>query len=117
MADCPFNILHVCDFEAPYADLTPFLDYPGHLVNSPLHVGERTLTAQEAAALFGRPFMGGLDRKGTLSTGTTEQVRAEAERVLAGRPEMFVLAADCTVPGDTSWENLKAAVDAAHGAG
>jgi hypothetical protein len=25
-----------------------------------------------------------------------------------------VLAADCTVPSDTPWENLRAAVDAAH---
>lgn len=115
MGDCAFNILHVCDFEAPYADLKPFLDYPGHVVNSPLHVGERVLTPKEVAALFGRPFMGGLERKGALAVGTPEEVRAEAKRVLAEKPELFVLAADCTVPGETRWENLRAAVDAAHG--
>ena len=115
ISDCRFNILHVCDFEAPYADLTAFLDYPGHLVNCPLHVGERVMTPKEVAGLFGRPFMGGLERKGALATGTPEEVRREAERVLAEKPELFVLAADCTVPGETRWENLKAAVEAAHG--
>jgi uroporphyrinogen decarboxylase len=114
IGDCPFNILHVCDFEALYADLTPFLDYPGHLVNAPLHVGERVLSLREAAALFGRPFMGGLERKGALATGTPEDARRAAERALAEKPERFVLAADCTVPGETPWENLKAAVEAAH---
>lgn len=114
MADCRFNILHVCDFEAPYADLTPFLDYPGHLVNCPLHLQDRVMTAKEAAELFGRPFMGGLERLGVLSTGTPEEVKREAERVLAEKPELFVLGADCTVPGETRWENLKAAVGTAH---
>ena len=112
--DCACNILHVCDFEAPYADVTPFLDYPGHLVNCPLHVGDRVMTPREAAALFGRPFMGGLERKGVLSTGAPDEVRQEAERVLAEKPELFVLAADCTVPGETNWQNLRAAVEVAH---
>jgi uroporphyrinogen decarboxylase len=58
--------------------------------------------------------MGGMERLGTLATGTPEQVRAEAESVLQSAPERFMLAADCTVPADTSWDNLKAAVDAAH---
>ena len=30
---CIFNILHVCDYHGPYDDFSPFLDYPGHLVN------------------------------------------------------------------------------------
>jgi len=33
---CTFNILHVCDYKGGYDDLTPFLDYPGHVVNSSL---------------------------------------------------------------------------------
>jgi uroporphyrinogen decarboxylase len=27
---CVFNILHICDYAGPYADLTSFLDYGGH---------------------------------------------------------------------------------------
>jgi uroporphyrinogen decarboxylase len=111
---CPFNILHVCDYQRDYDDLTPFLDYPGHVVNCPLKVGRQTLTPAEAARLFRRPYMGGLERTGVLATGAPTQVREAAEAVLRAAPERFVLAADCTVPSDTPWENLKTAVDAAH---
>jgi uroporphyrinogen decarboxylase len=109
-----FNILHVCDYEGPYADLTPFLDYPGQVVNCSLKVGERELTPREAAALFGRPFMGGLERKGVLATGDTDAIRRAVARVLAEAPERFMLGADCTVPSETPWDNLRAAIDAAH---
>ena len=112
---CPFNILHICDFEAPYDDLTPFLNYPGHVVNCALHVGDRVMTPREVASLFDRAFMGGLERKGALATGSPDEVKEAARAVLAQAPERFVLAADCTVPGETSWDNLKDAVAAAHG--
>lgn len=109
-----FNILHVCDYEGPYADLTPFLDYPGDVVNCSLQVGGRELSPREAAALFGRPFMGGLERKGILATGDAPAIRHAVEGVLAAAPERFLLAADCTVPSETPWENLKVAIDTAH---
>ena len=114
LAGCVFNVLHVCDYERPYADLTPFLDYPGHVVNASLHVGERALTPGEVATMFRRPFMGGLERTGILATGTPDEVKQEAARILAAAPENFMLAADCTVPGDTPWENLRTAIDTAH---
>ncbi|MCL4251448.1 MAG: hypothetical protein KJ065_25075 [Anaerolineae bacterium] len=113
-ATCPFNILHVCDYLRSYEDFAPFVDYPGHIVNSPLQVGDQMLTPAEAAALFKRPYMGGMERKGTLATGTPEQIRAEAQAVIAGAPDHFMLAADCTVPNDTPWDNLKTAIDVAH---
>jgi uroporphyrinogen decarboxylase len=115
IASCRFNILHICDYEGAYDDLTPFLDYPGHVVNCSLEVGGKRMTPREASALFGRPFMGGLERKGVLATGAPAEVRRAAEAVLAQAPERFILAADCTVPADTSWDNLKAAIDVAHG--
>lgn len=116
IAACRCNILHICDYEGGYDDLTPFLDYPGQIVNCALEVGGRRMTPAEAAALFGRPFMGGLERKGVLATGTPAEVRRAAQAVLAQAPERFLLAADCTVPADTPWDNLKAAIDVAHGA-
>jgi uroporphyrinogen decarboxylase len=115
IASCRFNILHICDYEGAYDDLTPFLDYPGHVVNCTLEVGGKRMAPKEASALFGRPFMGGLERKGILAIGTAAEVRRAAQTVLGEAPERFILAADCTVPGDTSWDNLKAAIDAAHG--
>jgi uroporphyrinogen decarboxylase len=112
---CDFNILHVCDYAAAYDDLSPFLDYPGHVVNCSLSVGERTLRPKEAAEMFGRPFMGGLERKGVIATGSLHDIRQAVEGVLAEAPERFILAADCTVPSDTPWEHLKAAIDTVHG--
>ncbi len=111
---CPFNILHVCDYEGGYDDLTPFLDYPGHVVNCSLRLGERTMTPREAAHFFGRPFMGGMERRGVIATGRPEAIRQAAAGVLAEAPDRFILAADCTVPSATPWVNLKTAIDSAH---
>lgn len=112
--DCSFNILHVCDYVSGYDDLSPFLDYPGHVINASLTLGEQSLHPREIARMFGRPFMGGLERKGTIATGSLEAIRQEARAVLSEAPERFILGADCTVPSDTPWENLKAAIDTAH---
>jgi uroporphyrinogen decarboxylase len=111
---CPFNILHICDFVGGYADLTPFLDYPGHVVNSSLKLGERSLTPTEASNLFKRPFMGGLERKGLIATGSPAAIRKHVEGLLDEAPDRFILGADCTVPSETPWENLAAAISAAH---
>ncbi|HMN59981.1 MAG TPA: uroporphyrinogen decarboxylase family protein [Anaerolinea sp.] len=111
---CPFNILHVCDYHLPYADISRFADYPGQVVNCSLELTGGKISAKQAADLFGRPFMGGLDRKGVLATGTPEQVRQAAREVCAEAPARFILGADCTVPSDTPWDNLRAAIDTAH---
>lgn len=110
----PFNILHVCDYELPYDDISPYADYPGHVVNTNLELVDRSMTPQEVETIFGRPFMGGLDRLGILAKGTPAEVRAAAEEVLRAAPQRFILGADCTVPNDTPWENLRAAIEAAH---
>jgi len=111
---CAFNILHVCDYVRDYDDFTPFVAYPGTVVSSPLKVGGRRLAPRQAAELFKRPYMGGLERLGVIARGTPDQIRQAAEAVLAEAPSRFILAADCTVPGDTPWDNLKVAIDAAH---
>ena len=111
---CPCNILHVCDYHGVYDGLERFKDYPGKIVSSGLKLSGRTLAPSEAAATFGRPFMGGMDRHGVIATGPIDAVRREALKVLAASPDRFILAADCTVPSETPWENLKAAIDTAH---
>jgi len=110
----PFNILHVCDYHLPYADLAPFRDYPGHVVNTSLHLTGGSLSAREVARLFNRPFMGGLERKGVLASGSPEEIREAVRAAVKDAPERFILGADCTVPPDTSWENLRIAVETAH---
>lgn len=111
---CTFNILHICDFHGVYEDLTPFFDYPGHVVNCDLKLGDKTLTPTEVARMFGRPFMGGLDRKGVIATGNPEGIRKTVEGVLGNVPEHFILSANCTVESDTPWDHLKTAVETAH---
>jgi uroporphyrinogen decarboxylase len=111
---CAFNILHICDYVGAYADLTPFLEYPGHVVNCNLTVGERTMRPSEVAQMFGRPFMGGMERLGVFASGGVDAIRQAAEGVLAEAPERFILAADCTIPSDTPWEHVKVAIDTAH---
>jgi uroporphyrinogen decarboxylase len=111
---CCFNILHVCDYHRPYRDLTPFVDYPGHVVNVGLELTGGKITPQAVAALFGRSYMGGLERTGVIATGSPSEVRTAVEGVLRTAPARFMLGADCTVPGDTSWDNVKAAIATAH---
>ena len=110
----PFNILHVCDYHMPYDDFSSFLDYPGTVVNSPLELAGRHLSPSDAAALFKRPYMGGLERKGVILNGSAQQIRAAVDAVIAQAPPRFILGADCTVLSETPWANLKVAIDAAH---
>ena len=111
---CLFNILHICDYVGGYTDLNPFLDYPGHVINSSLKLGEHTISAREVSNLFKRPFMGGLERKGLIATGSSQAIRLHVQELLAQAPARFILAADCTVPSETPWDNLAAAISAAH---
>lgn len=111
---CIFNILHVCDYNGPYDDLTPFLDYPGDVVNCSLHIGSEEITPKEASRMFSRPYMGGMERKGVIASGTNEQIKSAAEKILGEAPDQFILAADCTVPSETEWDNLRTAISTAH---
>jgi uroporphyrinogen decarboxylase len=111
---CRFNILHVCDYEAPYADLSPFTKYPGHVVSCSPALTTGDVPLRDLAKQFGRPIMGGMDRKGIIGTGTDEAIRREALRVLKSAPDRFVLGADCTVPAEARWSGIRAAIDTAH---
>ena len=37
--DTRCNILHICDWEGPYDDISAFAAYPGEIVNTPNVVG------------------------------------------------------------------------------
>jgi uroporphyrinogen decarboxylase len=111
---CPFNILHVCDYGGPYATYSLFTDYPGHVVNcNPQLTGGR-LTWDEVARMFGRACMGGMDRHGVIVTATPAEIGPEVTRALKEASRPFMLGADCTLPSDIKWENIRAAIDAAH---
>ncbi|MFN2235450.1 MAG: uroporphyrinogen decarboxylase family protein [Anaerolineales bacterium] len=111
---CKFNILHVCDYEGGYSDLTPFLDYPGHVVNTSLKLGEKFMTPEEISDIFGRPYMGGLDRHGIINTGSEKEIQSEVKRICQNSPTKFILGADCTLPSNINWQNIRTAIHTAH---
>lgn len=114
---CPFNILHVCDYMAPYENYDIVRDYPGHVVNCNTKLTGGELSPQDIAKFFKRPYMGGMDRHGILAKGTPSQVEAEIKRVVKSAPGQFILGADCTVEAETDWKRLRHAIDVAHRVG
>jgi uroporphyrinogen decarboxylase len=112
---CIFNILHVCDYHGAYDSLAPFLDYPGQVVNCSPLLGKKRLTAEQLARMFNRPYMGGMDRHGVIAQGDSPEIARAAELVLRDAPSQFILGADCTLPNDVNWENIRVAIDTAHG--
>lgn len=111
---CLFNILHVCDYHGPYKDFGPFRDYPGHIVNCNPQLIDGRITWQEITQLFQRPGMGGLDRHGSIVSGGREEIEKAVKDELGQATTPFVLAADCTLPGDIPWLNIRTAIAAAH---
>jgi len=49
-----------------------------------------------------------------LATGAPAEARQAVVEALRDAPSRFILGADCTVPAETSWDNLKGAIAAAH---
>jgi uroporphyrinogen decarboxylase len=91
-----------------------FLDYPGHVVNCNPELESGALTGHEISRMFKRPFMGGLDRKGIIVTGSEAEITNAVLGILNKAPEKFILAADCTLPGDINWDNIRTAIVTAH---
>lgn len=108
------NVLHVCDYEAPYDSFARHVDYPGHIVSAPNEVGGKKMSGSEVSELFDRPFLGGMERLGVISTGPSEAVIAEAREAIEAGPDAMILGADCTLAADTDWRNIAAATGVAH---
>jgi uroporphyrinogen decarboxylase len=111
---CPFNILHVCDYNGPYSDLSPYVDYPGHVVNCNPQLKERRLPWAEISRMFGRPCMGGVDRHDPLWSGGPAEIGRVVTAALNEASRPFMLGADCTLAAGVPWANIRAAIDAAH---
>ncbi|MBI3957890.1 MAG: hypothetical protein HY328_03695, partial [Chloroflexi bacterium] len=105
---------HICDYHGGYDDWQPFLDYPGHLVNCSPQLGKETRSMQAIADYFARPYMGGIERKGVIASGTPQEVEALVTGLVAQAPARYFLGADCTLPSGVDWENIRTAIDVAH---
>ena len=114
--DTKLNILHICDWEGTYDDLTRFADYPGQIVNTPMVVDGKPFSLADASKLFGgRPVLGGFNRQTEILSAPAETIAQMTKDILAGGPRgKVMIGADCTV-SSAPHENLQAAVSTAHG--
>lgn len=108
------NILHICDWEGTFDDLTRFADYPGQIVNTPIDLNGTPFTMKDGEKLFGRPVLGGLERKGAINKVSPEEVEALVRKAIEEGPAgKLMIGAECTV-SSAPIENIHAAVSAAH---
>ncbi len=112
--DARLTILHICDWEGTYDDLSKYREYPGDIVNTPMHLNGTPFTLTDAEKLFGRPVMGGLKKEGIIVKGTAEEVASTTASTLRQAPRgRVMLGADCTVSA-APIANICAAVSTAH---
>lgn len=110
-----FNILHICDYEGKYDDLTRFVSYPGQIINAPCEVADQPFSLQACEQLFKRPAMGGLYRKGAILKGSSDEIAKEIyelKKTLKGK--RFILGADCTILPQTPMDNIRTAIKTSH---
>jgi uroporphyrinogen decarboxylase len=56
---CIFNVLHVCDYQGAYTDLTPYLDYPAGGLAAALRTYAMGRSVRCSSALY----MGGMEQR------------------------------------------------------
>ncbi|AEC02575.1 uroporphyrinogen decarboxylase family protein [Parasphaerochaeta coccoides] len=102
--------LHICGTDIR---LDEYLEYPGDVVN--YSIRGNSMSPAEAVNSFKCPIMGGMPNKGLFGNSTRKEIEQIVSHTLYENPGITMLGADCTVPADISWEELKWAVDVAHG--
>lgn len=106
--------LHICDWEGAMDDLTRYADYPAHIVNTPIDLNGTAFTLEDGVKLFGRPVLGGLDRKKEIISESEDNLAALVDQVLDNAPAgKTMLGAECTVSA-APIENIHRAVYVAH---
>lgn len=115
--DTKFTILHICDWEGEMDDLTRYLDFPGKMVNLPLNIDGKPLTTKAAYELFGRPVLGGFNRKTEIGKAAPEVVAEMTRQIIAEGPRgHLMVSADCSIPSPLeNIPNVKAVTSTAHG--
>lgn len=112
---CICNVLHICDYEGPYDDVSPFVDYPGHIVNLSDVIAGKRVPLKELYTMFGeRPIMGGLEKRGPILTGNDQEIQQRVVAVLEEAPDRFILGAECALLGEVDWKKVRTAVDTGH---
>ena len=103
-----FHLLHICK---DHIRLPLYADYPSHAVN--WAATKHNLSLKRGRDLFKRAVVGGLDDRGVIVDGSSDDIRAEVRRVIeAFGARGLVVGADCTVPTDIPVNNIRIAVEA-----
>ena len=80
-------------------------------------VDGKPLSLTETYEMFGRPVLGGFNRKAEIGKESPEKIAAMTREIIAGGPKgHLMIGADCSVPSPLNiTDNIHAAVSAAHG--
>lgn len=109
------NILHICDWEGTYDDLSRFKDYPGQIVNTPINLNGTSFSTRDGEVLFGRPVLGGIERQKEIIHDTPAAVAQRVREAINNGPKgRMMLGAECTV-SSAPLENIQTAISVAHG--
>jgi uroporphyrinogen decarboxylase len=109
-APAVFNVIHVCNTN----NMLPlFRDYPGQVLSwNPFETGN--LSIHQAAQIFDKIFLTGIDQNSTLLAGSPGEISAQIQLSLQEAPPgRLILAPGCAVKVNTPDVNLQAAVDTA----
>ncbi|MDR3131349.1 MAG: hypothetical protein LBU18_07360 [Treponema sp.] len=103
------NMLHICGYEGNRNNLNDFTGYKAKVYNWAVNV--EGISLEEGRALFkGASVLGGYanNRTDILNRGTKEEIQNFAEKIVRGFGKRgLLIGADCTVPGDISWDHLR----------
>jgi uroporphyrinogen decarboxylase len=100
------NILHICKDQVR---LNLYADYPAQVVN--WAVSEQNASLGAGRTLFDRPILGGVKYRGPIVTGPSEAIEAEVHQAIREfGTKGLLLGADCTLPTNTPFANIRTAV-------
>ncbi|QTF07855.1 uroporphyrinogen decarboxylase [Brenneria izadpanahii] len=110
------NVLHICGFEGRVNDLRHFSHYPVKAVNWATFVEKVTL--EEGKKIFpGKALLGGFDNttQGALYKGVADEIEKQTCDIIAHNGKAgLLLGADCSVPKDIDFENIRFAAKIAN---
>lgn len=111
-----YNVLHICGFEGRVNDLQHFSHYPVKAVNWATFV--ENVTLEEGKKIFpGKAILGGFDNtaQGALYKGVADEIEKQTRDIIAHNGKAgLLLGADCSVPKDIDFKNIKLAATIAN---
>jgi len=106
------RVLHLHGTRIMFEELVN--DYPVNMVN--WYDRATWPSMREARSLTDKCLVGGIDHKGTLYSGTREQIRDEVlDAVVQSGDSNMVVSPGCVIPPDTDWDRLRIVSRTVHG--